>query len=339
MNDFMLLSRDNFKSEDGQRFSSMGKEYMLRGKIGDGAIGVVRKAKDIKSDKTVAVKFLAPELRYIDQSSLEDIRKRFINEGKRGINLDHSNLVEIISYEDNSGARCFKETYPANPFIIMEYIPGITLESLIRKLEKETTNNDVTEQKLNIACGILSALVYLHSKKLIHRDVKPANIFISKVRPYQIPEVVKLGDFGIVKWGDFKEELATGTFTHTFQKGLGTIKYMAPEQALNPKFVTVKADIHSLGATLFELFTGRILPTVFHVNLIREVRTKRGNTMSRLRELGVKVNLGSPTEDILELILDMFLAQTGRPSSSKTLKCLEYLSESFFPDRQWSYCG
>jgi serine/threonine-protein kinase len=114
-----------------------------------------------------------------------------------------------------------------------------------------------------------------------HRDVKPSNEFLSKSSRGEEYPRVKLGDFGVMKWGDFHAPLATGTLTATNQKGLGTLEYMFPELALDPKTVTVRSDIFSLGITLFELFSAQILASSHHVYEIVNARVSRGTTIGR----------------------------------------------------------
>jgi serine/threonine-protein kinase len=198
----------------------------------------------------------------------------------------------------------------------MEYVQGRTLESLIKKIgSSEPRRTHVNFQTLTIAKRIASALTYLHEYKVIHRDVKPANIFLSAVDENRAPTFVKLGDFGVTKWGDFLATAASGTLTVTRQQGLGTLKYMSPEQAVRPKDVTVRSDIFSLGITLFELFTGRILDSPHHVFEIMMARNSRDSTMGKMIALGIR----APYEemDLFELVLDMFLGSPkGRPTSA-----------------------
>lgn len=256
--------RDKLDASTGQIFVSGKREYRLGGEIGNGAIGIVRRAVDTQTREEVAVKFLAPEPKYIDLSSFEDIHIRFKREGSRGSALSQDHLVKVISYEENdNGVNFLENNGPCNPFIIMECIRGTTLENFLKK----RVNNgigpsiNVAPQTLYIAYSVVSALHYLHKRKLVHRDIKPANIFLTRVREDTIPTEVKLGDFGIVKWGDFKASISSGTLTATGQVNLGTLKYMSPEQALNPRDVDVRSDMYSLGITLFELFTNQIYPT------------------------------------------------------------------------------
>ena len=324
------LARSKCHPHTKQRFKAGGKRYEFLGSIGDGAVGLVRKARDLETDHVVAVKLLAPDPKYISVDAFGDVEQRFKREGTRGSHLEHPNLVKIIAYEDNEGGRCFEDSAVKNPFLVMEYIGGRTLESLIRKigLSSAPGKTHVTAQTLSIASRIANALHYLHTHggNIIHRDVKPANIFLSAATVGNIPSVVKLGDFGVTKWGDFLASAASGTLTVTRQQGLGTMKYMSPEQAVRPKDVTVRSDMFSLGVTLFELFTGQILPSQHHVFEIMSARTNRDAMMGKLLALGVKC----PDSEvaIFEKVLDMFLVSPkGRPSSSDLAGRMQYLLE------------
>lgn len=322
------LSRKSCHPHLGQRFTAGGAAYEFLGGIGDGAVGVVRKARDLASERIVAVKLLAPDPKYIDVSAFDDVAQRFKREGTRGAHLEHENLVKIVAYEDNENGLCFDHARVKNPFIVMEYVGGRTLESLIRKMAARTSlpSTYVDQQTLSIAARVAQALTYLHERKIIHRDVKPANIFLSTSAIGDVPSMVKLGDFGVTKWGDFLATAASGTLTVTKQQGLGTLKYMSPEQAVRPKDVTVRSDMFSLGITLFELFTGQILPSPHHVFEIMSARASRESTMGKLLTLGVKCR--DSELGVFEFILDMFLtAPKGRPASSTVAGRMSFLVE------------
>lgn len=268
---------------------------------------------------------MAPDPKYIDPNAFDDVAHRFKREGMRGSALDYENLVKIISYEENPNGSCFNSKSVVNPFIIMEYIRGRSLESFIKGLEAKTTPGEVkiNGQSLEIAIGISSALDYLHEKKIVHRDVKPANIFISTSNPGHVPSIVKLGDFGVTKWGDFRAAIATGVLTVSHQQGLGTLKYMSPEQAIKPKDVTVRSDIFSLGITLFELFSCKILKSPHHVYEIITARNSRNTIAGKVHSLGI--NCPMDQVDLFSTILDMFLVgPKGRPSSKKLVGRLSF---------------
>ena len=324
------LMRENCNLKVGFPFKAKNKWYELKGIIGDGAVGLVRKALDKKTGEIVAVKFLAPDSKYIDVDAFEDVAKRFKREGIRGAGLEHENLVKIIAYEENENGNCFLNNCVTNPFIIMEYIQGKTLESLIKKLARPDQPY-LNQQKLYIAIQITKALKYLHEHKITHRDVKPANVFISSNQISIIPNIVKLDDFGVTKWGDFIASVTSGTLTALNQQGLGTLKYMSPEQAVKPKEVTVRSDMFSLGITLYELFTAKILPSAHHVFEIMNARMSRDSISGKLYSLGLRCS--SIEEEIFSIILDMFLRGiTGRPPSSKLLGNLEFYYERIFEE-------
>lgn len=317
------LSRSECRPRAGMQFDAKGDRYEIEGELGDGAVGIVRKAMRIKDSAKFAIKFLAPDPKYIDESVFEDVSARFKREGERGANLQHPNLLKIYSYFENEGGSNFESKYPVNPFLLMERINGKTLHSYInKKLTAEKGTFIVSRIKLHIANQVVSAISELHRMKLIHRDIKPANIFVSKNVTEDTYPVVKLGDFGIVKWGDFHSSLSTGVLTTTNQKDLGTLKYMSPEQAISPKTVTVRSDIFSLGITLFELFTSQIHASYHHVFAVMNARLLRGTTASRYFSLGY--NLHQEDESIAELLLNMHLrGSSGRPSIEKVKGILE----------------
>ena len=305
------LSREGCRPQAGQRLSVDGEDYVLGGDRGNGAVGLVRKATRVKDGAQRAVKFLAPDPKYIEPSVLEDVAVRFRREGERGAQLSHPHLMTVYSYCDNQKGCNFELGEPKNPFLLMEYITGKTLDSYIHR-SQEHRKFLITRPRLHIAIQVASALEDLHRRKLIHRDVKPANIFLIREKSKRGYPLVKLGDFGVMKWGDFHASVSTGVLTVTNQKGLGTLKYMSPELAIAPKMVSVRSDIYSLGITLFELFTAQILATPHHVFEIMNARLSRGTTASRYFSMGY--NLLSQDEKLAELLLDMHLrGVTGRP--------------------------
>lgn len=325
------LLRARCHTRSGQRFKAGAQNYEFLGSLGNGATGIVRKARDLATSEIVAVKILAPDPKYINVAAFDDVEQRFKREGTRGAHLQHPNLVKIVAYEDNEDGRCFEDRAVKNPFIVMEYIAGRTLESLIKKIgvPAELRATHVTAQTLSIARSVSEALVYLHERKIIHRDVKPANIFISSSVIGSTPSLIKLGDFGITKWGDFLATAASGTLTVTRQEGLGTLKYMSPEQAVRPRDVSVRSDMFSLGITLFELFTGQILQSPHHVFEIMSARTSRESIFGKM--IALKVRCPGDEIGLFEMILDMFLAAPkSRPTSVTVAGRMEFLLERLY---------
>ncbi|MEX1040947.1 MAG: serine/threonine-protein kinase [Pirellulaceae bacterium] len=307
--------------------------YTLKGEIGTGAVGIVRRAV-ADSGGEVAIKFLAPDPKYIELSSFDDVAERFRHEGIRGSRLDHARLVRILDYAENRDGISFSNNGPSNPFIAMERVHGRTLESYIKKTPKELRGQFfVDRERLFIALQLADALTHIHGKKIVHRDVKPANIFISSRTTRRGLPLVKLGDFGVVKWGDFHQSMSTGTLTMTHHQGLGTLKYMSPEQAIKPKGVTSKSDIYSFGITLYELFTGEVLASPHHVFQIMNARLTRGDAYAKFLGLGHDI---SGCETLCEKLLDCFLRGTdGRPKSKELLGCLA-AQLSRLGDNEWT---
>lgn len=327
------LSRENLpRIVAGQEFIASGNTYVIQGKLGDGAIGVVRNVieKDTKTRRVI--KILAPESSYIESASFDDIHARFRREGQRGKKLSHEHLVDIYAFEDNiDGANFLSPNQeglkPAAPFIVMEHGGRRTLESYIRK-DKEVPRKalNFSKEALTIALYICDAVAYLHRHKHVHRDIKPANIFLTKTSPPS----VRLGDFGIVKWSDIRSSVASGTLTVTGQSRLGTMKYMPPEQSTDPKQVTVKSDIWSLGITLWELFTNQILADYHYVYQLREVRMQRSTTFGRMHKLGFGSSITAYPryEALMERILDCFLGYSSRPTSRALVTLIRTVREN-----------
>ncbi len=180
------LTRALCKPVAGQKFTVRDNEYVLRGKLGDGAASVVRRARRDGDSKDFAVKFLAPDPKYIDRAAFEDVAARFRREGQRSQLLGHESLVKVHAYEDNINGAAFVAGSPKNPFLLMEEIRGTTLESWIKRDERRRIERhgrqafELTPEKLSIAAHIAQALEYLHQRNLVHRDVKPANMSLTR---------------------------------------------------------------------------------------------------------------------------------------------------------------
>jgi len=198
--------------------------YELLEKIGEGGMGTVYKAKCHLLNRFVAVKILKAEL-----SNDEEFVTRFKREATSIAKLSHPNIVGVHDVGTENGIN----------FIIMEYINGRTLKQVIK--ENGRLNSELT---LDIVFQVAKALECAHNNNIIHRDIKPDNIMITK------DNMVKVMDFGIAKVADSR------TVTNS-NKVMGTAHYFSPEQAKG-NFVDFRTDIYSLGIVMYEMATGRV---------------------------------------------------------------------------------
>lgn len=216
--------------------------YRILEKLGEGGMGVVFKAEDLKLGRFVALKFLSETLA-VDNRALQ----RFEREAKAASALNHPNICtihEIGEFEDQ-------------PFIVMELLEGQPLSDLIRESRLEL------REVLNLSLEITDALAVAHEKGILHRDIKPANVFVAS------RSSAKLLDFGLAKLTTEPRAIALATedsneSTVTMQQALtgpgipmGTVSYMSPEQARG-ETVDSRSDLFSFGVMLYEMASGTL---------------------------------------------------------------------------------
>lgn len=198
--------------------------YKILEHLGQGGMGVVYKAQDLKLDRFVALKFLPPHL-----SQNEEEKKRFMHEAKAASALDHPNLCTIYEID---------ETDDGQMFIAMAYYEG---ETLRRKVASEQL---AVSSVIEIAAQIAQGLTKAHEHGIVHRDLKPENVIITK------EGVAKIVDFGLAKLTGRTRLTKDGTTK-------GTAAYMSPEQARGED-TDHRTDIWSLGVVMYEMLTGQL---------------------------------------------------------------------------------
>ena len=193
--------------------------YQIRAQLGHGGMGVVYTAHDPRLDRQVAIKVLPPDLTRDDTA-----KQRFLQEAKAASALDHQNICTI--YEIN-------ETEDGQLYLVMAHYEGETLKERIER------GPLVLDDAVDIATQVGRGLAEAHGARIVHRDVKPANLQIAK------GGVVKILDFGLAKLAGTEGMTQTGTT-------VGTVAYMSPEQARGED-VDHRTDIWSLGVVLYEM--------------------------------------------------------------------------------------
>ncbi|MCZ4511518.1 protein kinase [Streptomyces sp. ActVer] len=214
--------------------SVAGGRYQLRDLLGEGGMASVHLAYDSVLDRQVAIKTLHTEL-----GREQAFRERFRREAQSVAKLTHTNIVSVFDTgeDDLDGA--------TTPYIVMEYVEGRPLGSV---LDQDIAQYGAmpADKALKITADVLAALEISHEMGLVHRDIKPGNVMMTK------RNVVKVMDFGIAR------AMQSGVTSMT-QTGMvvGTPQYLSPEQALG-RGVDARSDLYSVGIMLFQLVTGRL---------------------------------------------------------------------------------
>ena len=201
----------------------ISERYEVKEQLGSGGMAIVYRATDLKLDRSVTLKVMRDDLEE------EGFIERFYKEAQSVASLDHHNIVKVYDYGEDDGIH----------YIVMEYVDGTSLKELINKkapFDEETT--------LGISVQIANGLLHAHKNEVVHRDIKPQNILVTR------DGSVKIADFGIAR-------AAKATTLTSNANSMGSVHYFSPEQARGG-FVDHKSDIYALGITMFEMATGTL---------------------------------------------------------------------------------
>jgi serine/threonine-protein kinase len=207
----------------------LGGRYELDGVVGRGGMAEVYRARDIRLDRIVAIKTLRADL-----ARDQIFQARFRREAQSAASLNHPSIVAVYDTGEDMA------TGMPIPYIVMEYVDGRTVRDLLQEGHRL-----LPERSLEIIDGVLRALDYSHQAGIVHRDIKPGNVMVTRNGD------VKVMDFGIAR----AMSDAQATMTQTAQV-IGTAQYLSPEQARGER-VDSRSDLYSTGCLLYELLTGR----------------------------------------------------------------------------------
>jgi len=204
--------------------------YRITGRLGVGGMGIVYDAEDERLPRRVALKFLSDEL-----VGNPDAIRRFRREAHTLARLNHPNICTIYEIEDQDG----------KPFIAMERLEGTNLKTHIARKTLET------REIFEIAAQICQALEAAHGAGIVHRDIKPGNIFVAPTGQ------VKVLDFGMARSFNRDDSTASKDGSTIPGRPIGTVNYMAPERILQMP-LDARCDLFSLGVVMYEMATGRL---------------------------------------------------------------------------------
>lgn len=259
-------------------------DFKLLKKLGQGGMGTVYLAKQLSLDRQVALKTLNKEF-----AKKEDFVQRFLRESRSMAKLQHPNIVQVYAADSQAGFH----------FAAIEFIDGQSMQDWMDSQKKLSVGDAL---HVTIVCA--DALLHAHELGMIHRDIKPDNILVTKAG------IVKVADFGLAKAMDDDVSVTkSGT-------GLGTPLYMPPEQARDAKYVDQRSDIYALGSTLYYFLTGQ--SPFAGENTLELIMAKEKGQFKPAKRINADV------PERLDLIIDKMLA---RKPEHRYTSCKELLDD------------
>jgi serine/threonine-protein kinase len=209
----------------------LGKYKVLR-VAGVGGMGAVLEAENLRTSRKVAIKVLSA----VDEAKASTATRRFVNEARAAAKITHPNSVDVLDLDqDEEGAL----------YIVQEFLEG---ESLFERVSRE--RRIPWRESLELMLPVMSALAEAHRKGIVHRDVKPENVFLTEAAPGVV--VPKIIDFGIARLAESDLRLTRN------DRVMGTPYYMSPEQASGERELSGQTDVWAVGVVLYEMITGTL---------------------------------------------------------------------------------
>jgi len=289
--------------------------YKVLEKIGEGGMGVVYKAEDTKLKRTVALKFLPPELTRDAQA-----KARFVQEAQAAAALDHPNICAVHEIGEAE----------STTYIVMPYVKGQSLK------ERIAVGPVSLEEALTIAGQVAEGLKEAHERGIIHRDIKPANIMLTEKGQ------AKIMDFGLAK-------LEAGVDLTKTMAVVGTVAYMSPEQARGEE-VDQRTDIWSFGASLYEMLSGQkpfgqkhdqaLIYSILNdaTETVSRIRPEIPKPLDRVIQKSLEKDRSRRYQNMAELLQDLkstHVPVLGLPKAEKSIIVLPF--ENISPDPEQEY--
>lgn len=262
---------DDDADEDPFLGTLIAGRYEMLELVGGGGIGLVYRALDKSSQKTIAVKVLFPQM-----ALKPEVVSRFKQEARTSSLLAHPNIVAIVDFDADK----------SQSYLAMEFIDGMAASDYVEQYGKMTL-----EHAISVMLQACEGIQHAHARSVVHRDLKPSNLMLANVSG---KEVVKIVDFGLAK--AFRDETASASKLTKTGEVCGSPSYMSPEQCRGLR-LDYRTDLFSLGCVFYELLTGR--PPFFGEDPIETILKQISETPTEVRLEGIDPQVVSKVNAVL----------------------------------------